>query len=784
MKPIPLPVEGAIVSSRALVGVRRQSNSDLDQFSLAELWHILKRRQRSILVCTLISTLLALVASLYMTTKYEGIAIMEVNKETSDTLGLSSLDRFGTGAAADSLEEMITLETEASALQSPSLAFQVVQQLGLEKRKEFALHAGELPGWFTGWFGDDDRTNAELKMPLEQAPLRRQRILKTFERNLKIKPIAGTRLIEVHFLSPDPQVAADVPNLLVKDLQEQDFRTRFAATAQVSDWLSKQLSDLKSEIAGSQEKLNDVQKEAGILGSDETNNVVTIKLDTLNRQLTEAEANRILKEAVYQLAKSGNPETISSIAGTSMVSGGAVNPNSLALLDTLRGQEAELKVRYAQASAKFGSAYPLLGQLQKQLSQLNDTIQSEIAILATRAQNDYLAAKKSEAMLRSSFETQKAEANRLNDKAIQYTILKREVESSRTLYDDLLTKLKEGGLLAGLHSTNIVVLDPARTGAEPARPIYWLNLGLGMLVGMFGGIGFAFVLDSLDNTLRTPADVEATVAVPCIGIVPELASCADLPRRLRHNNTSVIDSSNSTFPSPQLDEAYRALRTWLLHSSGEAPPKVITVTSALPREGKTTTSLNTAIALARDGSKVLLLEADLRRPCFHELVTPKSSAGLIGLLTNPDGCKTEFIEHPQVANLFVLPAGLGKSSPAELLGSLRMKQFIDFVRGKFDFIVIDTPPILSFTDATIVSRNADAVLFVIRSNQTTKQTCLRAREVMERSYIRITGILVNGVDVNSADYQHYYGYAVAQYKHYYDDMQSDKAMKLKSRGVQ
>jgi len=780
MKPraVPLPVEGTVVSSRALVGVRRQSNTNLDEFSLAELLRILKRRQRSILECTLLCTLLALAVSLCMTTKYEGVAIMEVNKENSDTLGLSSLDRIDGGASSDSLEEMVTIETEANALQSPSLAFQVVQQLGLEKRKEFALQ----PGLFGG--GDDDQINAELKMPLEQAPLRRRRIFKTFGGNLKIKPVAGTRLIEVHFLSPDPQVAADVPNLLVKDLQEQDFRTRFAATAQVSDWLSKQLSDLKSEIASSQEKLNEVQKEAGILGSDETNNVVTIKLDDLNRQLTEAEANRILKQAVYQLAKSGNPETISSIAGTSMVSGGAVNPNSLALLDTLRGQEAELKTQYAQASAKFGSAYPLLGQLHTQLVQLNESIQSEINTLAARAENDYLAAKQSEDMLRSSFESQKAEANRLNDKAIQYTILKREVESSRTLYDDLLTKLKEGGLLSGLHSTNIVVLDPARTGAEPARPIHWLNLGVGFAIGLFGGIAFAFVRDSLDNAMYTPADVEATVALPCVGIVPDLATCPDLPKKLRRNKIDLLGSSVSTHSSARLAESYRALRTWVLHSEAEVPPKVILVTSALPREGKTTTSLNTAIALAQDGSTVLLLEADLRRPCLHSLVSTSTPAGLIGLLSKSGECKAEFFKHPEIANLFVLPAGVGRSSPAELLGSKRMKQCLDVFRGHFDFIVIDTPPVLSFTDAAIVSRNADAVLFVIRSEHTTKQSCLRARDALERANILISGILVNGANLNSADYQHYYGYSMAQYKGYYNDVQSHEKPQLTSRGVQ
>ena len=289
------PVEGALVSSRLVPGGRRPVRPEPEEISFAELWRIVRRRQWTILICTVLCTLLALAASLYMTTKYESVATIEVNKENSDVLGLSRTDKIDGGA--DGLEETVTLETEANALQSASLAFEVVEQLGLEKRKEFALAPG--------WLDDDSRINAERKLPLEQAPLRRQRIYKTFEKNLKVKTLGGTRLIEVHFLSPDPQVAADVANLLVKDLLEQDFRNRFAATAQVSDWLSKQLSELKSQVETSQEQLNQVQKEAGILGSSETNNVVMAKLEELNRQVTEAEANRILKEAVYKLAVSG-----------------------------------------------------------------------------------------------------------------------------------------------------------------------------------------------------------------------------------------------------------------------------------------------------------------------------------------------------------------------------------------------------------------------------------------------------------------------------------------------
>jgi polysaccharide biosynthesis transport protein len=743
-----VPVSGQAPSSRA------------EEFSLSELWNIVRKHKKTILICTISCTLLALVASLFMTTKYESVATIEVNPENSDMLELNPADRRELNP--DALEETVTIETEANALQSASLAFQVVEQLGMEGRREFRLTPG--------LFDDANRIESEYKLPLEKAPLRRRRIFKTFERNLKVKTIGGTRLIEVRFKSPDPQVAADVANLLVKDLQEQDFRNRYAATAQVSDWLSKQLEDLKSQVTNSQEQLNQVQKEAGILGSDERNNVVMTKLEDLNHQLTEAESNRILKETVYKLAKSVNPETISSIAGTSLAGNGAINTNAMSLIDSLRTQQAELKVQYAQAAAKFGSQYPQVKQLRSQLEQIDESIQAELDNLSARAENDYLTAKHSEDELRAAFDVQKAEANRLNDKAVQYTILKQDVESSRHLYDDLLGKLKEGGILAGLHSTNIVLLDPARSSALPARPIYALNLGIGFALGLFGGIALAFLREGLDNSLYTPEDVENTTTLPCVGIVPELASCPEIPRRLRKAKVDIATLSLEV-PTSRLAESYRAVRTWIFQSDPEKDPKVIMVTSALPREGKTTTSLNTAIALAQGGAKVLALEADLRRPSFHRVVT-RNVKDLVGMLRDPQAWSSEFLSrHPQVRNLFILPGDTRAANPAELLGSDDMKRFLEFARSEFDYIVIDTPPILSFTDAAVVSRYADTILFVVRSQHTTKQACLRARDVMLRANVRISGIVVNGANVSSSVYEHYYGYSNHAYAGYYRDVQ-------------
>jgi polysaccharide biosynthesis transport protein len=753
---------GLNVASSAVI--RRVSANDAD-FSLREFWRILLTRKRTILKTIVVLVLLSLLISLLMTPKYEAVSTIEVNKENSDMLGL---DETGAGAIApDSLDYNITLQTQANVLQTDSLAFQVSEQLGLERYKQYRLK----PGWFNA-----DEVNAEFARALEKAPLRRAKIHKAFERNLKIKTIPGTRMIEVHFLDPDPQVAADVANTLVSDYLEQYFRTRYNATAQASEWLSKQLEDLKSQVEGSQEKLNQLQKQAGILGTDEANNVVMTKLEELNKQLTAAEANRILKQAVYQIAQSADPELISSMASSTLIGGSVsgVNPNSLALIQTLRAQEASLKVQLAQARTKYGPNYPKLIETRNQLLELEESIRAETDKLAARAQNDFLAAKSAESLLRASFEQQKEEANKLNDSAVQYTILKREVESGRELYEDLLKKLKEGGVLAGLRSTNIVVVDPARTSAKPKWPNYPLNLALGLAVGLLGGVALAFAREALDDTIRTPEQVEAAAALVSIGLIPECTpNCRSgrLWRKKPGGNCNVLGD-----PTSPMAEAYRSLRTALVISSTEPPPKVLLVTSALPQEGKTTTSFNAAVTLAQQGSKVLLIDADLRQPAFSsnqrfapvgdhgDQACSADCAGLSGLLASDNGLAPEFVQHPAVPNLSILPAGKRPPYPAELLGSPRTRQLIAELRSRFDFIVIDSPPVLPVTDPVVLSAAADAVLLVVRSERTKTEALLRARELLLRANAKIAGVLVNRINPRSPGHYLYCGYYQKQEK--------------------
>jgi polysaccharide biosynthesis transport protein len=370
-------------------------------------------------------------------------------------------------------------------------------------------------------------------------------------------------------------------------------------------------------------------------------------------------------------------------------------------MQSLRAQEAQLKVQYADAAVKYGSRYPKLAQLRNQVAEIEASIQSEIQKLAARAENDYIAAKHSERMLRDSFSRQKSEATKVSDKMIQYAIMKREVESSRTLYEDLLTKLKEAGVIGALRSTNIVVIDPARATARPIRPNYPLNLALGAALGLLGGLALASAREDLDNTLRTPGQVEVISALPSVGIIPDAQSSQPrLPRSvIALPDCGIIENSSS-----QMAEAYRALRTSILFTEASTPRKVMVITSALPREGKSTTSLNTAITLARHGSKVLLIDADLRHPTMQQRLKLPSSPGLSGVLSGTHDFEADFTCHPDIPDLSVLPAGPKSRNPAELLASKRMGDFLGKLRDEFDFIIIDAPPVLSVTDAVSRTR--------------------------------------------------------------------------------
>ena len=593
-------------------------------------------------------------------------------------------------------------------------------------------------------------------------------------RALRVALSPNTRIIEVHYRSADAQMAANVVNTLMQTYVENNFKARFESTMQASDWLTKQLVDLQMKVETSQEKLVRYQKEHEILGTDEKQNIITAKLDELNKQLTSAESERMDKEALYRLVESGDPDAVASSAG-GLLDAGSGSQSASQLLESLRAKQADINIQAAELSTQFGPSYPKLAQLNSQLKEIDSQMQGEMKKIASKIRGQYTTALRRENMLHDALERQKQEANKLNESAITYTLLKRDVDTNRQLYEGLLQKLKEAGVSAGLKSNNFRIVDSARTPTGPIEPNIPRNLMFAIVLGLASGIGMAFLLEGIDNTVRTTEQAQIISGLASLGMIPlgsKSARDGPNPKRLViATSKEAVELVTQVRPQSQMAESYRALRTSLLLSNLGAPPKVIMITSALPQEGKTTTSINSAVVLAQKGVRVLLIDADLRRPSIHKTLGMGPHTGLSNVLTGSATLENAITRSSILPNLFILTAGTPPPNPAELLASANMRDVLAQLREQYDHIVIDTPPSLSVTDAVVLSPRADAVVLVIRSGQTTKQALRRSRDILTQVNAKVVGVLLNAVDLSSPDYYYYYEYQ-GKYARYYRDEDS------------
>ena len=700
------------------------------------------------------------ISTLRSTPIYEAVGSIAINKMDPVTLNLkdasSSVDYY----------DPTDLDTEVRILKSDLLALQVIRELNLDKQPEF--------------HGKDKSPTSSLELTtdaMQPDSARTSAVLASFKGSLQVALVPNTRIIEIRYSNADKNLAARIVNTLANTYVEQNFKTRFESTMQASDWLSKQLVDLQIKVETSQEKLVKYQKEHEILGIDEKQNITTAKLDELNRELTSAESARMEKESIYHLVQSGDSDSIAAAANVDGAARGS-SANS-ALLEKLREQQADLKIQVAQLNTQFGPSYPKLAQLNSQLKEVDTEIQTEMRKVAARLRGDYLAAEQRETMLRSALEKQKQEANKLNESAIEYSLLKRDVDANRTLSEGLLERLKEAGVTAGLRSNNFRIVDVARVPTTPAGPNLPRNLAFALALGLSTGIGLAFLLESMDNTVRTPEQAQTISALPSLGMIPlGSRSAREIGGREKlalASSKEAVELVTKSRPRSQMAESYRALRTSLLLTFAGGPPKVILITSALPEEGKTTTSVNSAIVLAQKGTRVLLIDADLRRPSIHKTLGMGPQLGLSNVLTGTATLQQAIIPSTILPELFILPAGTPPPNPAELLASTKMKDALEELRKQYDHIVIDSPPTLSVTDAVVISTSADAVVLVIRSGHTTKPALRRARDILLQVNARVCGVLVNAVDLNSPDYYYHYEYQ-GKYGHgYYQEDALNKA---------
>ncbi len=737
------------------VGPRIYPELPAQESTLGEYIRVLVKRKWTVLACLFSIFSLVAIASLKMTPIYEASGSIEINKPDSGLVNFNNSPTFNLD-----YYDPTELETEVMILQSDLLALQVVKELGLDRRPEFGGKAPALP------------SSLDLAPdPLQADSSRTSALVGAFRGNLKVTLSPNTHIIRVSFRSPDKDLTATVVNTLMSTYTENNFKSRFDSTMQASDWLSKQLVDLQMKVETSQEKLVRYQREHEILGIDEKQNIITAKLDELNKALTAAESERMEKESVYRLVQTGDPDSITS-AASALDAAGAGGPSASNLLESLRTKEADVKIQMAELSTQFGPSYPKVAQLNTQLKEIDAQILAETRKVAAKIRGQYMAALQRENMLHDALEKQKQEANKLNESAIQYSVLKRDLESYRQLYEGLMEKMKEAGVSAGLKSNNFRIVDYARAPTAPIEPNIPQNLAFAFALGLTSGIGVAFLLEGLDNTVRTTEQAQMISGLAPLGMIPMGSRTAregsSSKRLVIAASKEAVELVTQVRPQSQMAESYRALRTSLLLSNLGAPPKVIMITSALPQEGKTTTSINCAVVLAQKGIRVLLIDADLRRPSIHKTLGMGPRSGLSNVLTGSASLQQAITRSPVLPNLAVLPAGTPPPNPAELLASTNMRDVLEELRSQYDHIVLDTPPALSVTDAVVLSPRADAIVLVIRSGHTTKQALRRSRDILMQVKAKVSGVLLNAVDLSSPDYYYYYEYQ-GKYSRYYRD---------------
>jgi len=702
---------------------------------------ILRKHQWLILSFMLAVVTIVAIATFRMQPVYVATARVEIDRENANILPFQGTDSYD---FMMDLENYI--ETQSKILTSETLALQTIRNNALSARPEFSSSTGPSEAIASG-------SLANQKRPPELAQ---------FLGSLSVKRVPNSRLMDVSFESTDPQLAARIVNAHINSYIEQNFRSKYEATSQASTWLTSQLDDLRVKVQKSEDALITYERQNQIWTLDDKQNITTQRLSDVNKQLTDAQSERMRKESLYQFAKSGNLDAVPQVQ------------SNTTLTELLRKHE-DLTSQYNDALSQYGPNFPKVVRLQAQLKELDAYIDKDKQKIVDILESDFREARERETMLTGLLDQQKVAVNQMAEKLVEYNILKREAEALKTLYDGLMTKLKETAISASLRSSNIRVVDPAMIPSTPARPAKTRNVALAFLVGLVGGIGLALMREYLDNTVKTPDDVETLSRLPSLAVVPQFAGSNGNGRR--HGLLQGFSSNNGLdkrielvaqhLPKSQMSEAFRALRTSILLSQADHPPQVILVTSALPREGKTTAAANLAVTLAQLGDKTVLVDADLRKPGVGRLLnlTGGKYAGLSSYLAGVSSLDLVSIPHPAIPNLVAIPTGPLPPNPADLLSSHKLVEAIAELRTKFKFIVIDSPPIMAATDAVILSVQADGVLLVVRSGETPKEAFTRTRDLLNSVKCRILGVVLNAVDASAPDY--YYSYRYYPYSYGY-----------------
>ena len=735
------------------------ANMEEETASILDYWRVLRKRRWTVIAFLALIVVTVMIGTLKQRPVYRATAVLQIDRDAPNVL---SFQEFVAEVAPydDSY-----LETAFQVLQSRTLARRVIEKLGLDQSPEFAEVIAGKPSWVKQLWqesGLDSFTSAAEDPGLDPKD---SDMIEAFQDRLTVTPVRNSALVEVGFESYEPELAARTINALAANFIDQNLESKWDATQKASDWLSQQLVGLKARLETSEEELQRYAKNNSILFLDERQSMASEKLRQLQEEATRAEADLIQKESLYNQVRGGDLSSVPGILEHK-------------LYQDLSVRLADLRREYSELLATFTPEYPRVKRLKSQVDELENAVQRERGSFAKRVEDDYRAAVNRKRLLDEAVTQQTQEFNLMGEKSIQYNILRRESETNKQLYDGLLQRMKEASLSAGLTASNIRVVDQADVPVEPASPRPLINLMLALMLGLGMGVGMAFIQEYLDNTLKTPEDVQRFLNLPALGVIPaatangkgklpygygygygsgaqkslQEASSTDNGGKAHHSE--LVAAQGNT----PLSEAYRSLRTSVLLSTSGRPPRIILVTSGHPGEGKTTTVVNLSTALTQLGSRVLTVDSDMRRPRVGSLLKlPSSPAGLSTLLTG-QFTLDEVVMETQIPNLFAIPCGPIPPNPSELLASESMQRFIEEASQKFDYVVLDSPPVLHVTDARILAPQVEVVVLVAHGGVTPHEAVKHARDHLRQANANLIGLVLNNVDFSSVGYDYYYRY--------------------------